>query len=50
MAPLLLGGSTARDPLQGKGVERISEALRPLTFDWEPIGEDLLIRARLHEW
>jgi diaminohydroxyphosphoribosylaminopyrimidine deaminase/5-amino-6-(5-phosphoribosylamino)uracil reductase len=50
LAPLLLGGSTARDPLEGKGVERISEALRALTFDCERIGGDLLISARLHEW
>ncbi len=50
LAPLLLGGSTARDPLEGKGVERISEALRALTFDCERIGDDLLISARLHEW
>jgi len=50
LAPLLLGGSTARDPLEGKGVERISEALRARTFDCERIGEDLLISARLHEW
>ena len=26
LAPLLLGGSAARDPLEGEGVERISEA------------------------
>jgi diaminohydroxyphosphoribosylaminopyrimidine deaminase / 5-amino-6-(5-phosphoribosylamino)uracil reductase len=50
LAPLLLGGSSARDPLEGKGVERISEALRALTFGCEPVGEDLLIRARLREW
>ena len=50
LAPLLLGGSAARDPLEGKGVERISEALRALTFDCEGIGEDLLISARLREW
>lgn len=50
LAPLLLGGSAARDPLEGEGVERISEALRALTFGWESIGEDLLISARLHEW
>jgi len=50
LAPLLLGGSAARDPLEGKGVERISEALRALTFECEPIGEDLLISARLREW
>ena len=32
LAPLLLGGSAARDPLEGEGVERISEALRALTL------------------
>src|SRR5947209_8020715 len=50
LAPLLLGGSAARDPLEGKGVERISEALRALSFDCERVGEDLLISARLREW
>jgi diaminohydroxyphosphoribosylaminopyrimidine deaminase / 5-amino-6-(5-phosphoribosylamino)uracil reductase len=50
LAPLLLGGRTARDPLEGEGVERISEALRALSFDCERIGEDLLVSARLREW
>ena len=50
LAPLLLGGRTARDPLEGEGVERISEALRALSFDCERIGEDLLVCARLREW
>jgi diaminohydroxyphosphoribosylaminopyrimidine deaminase/5-amino-6-(5-phosphoribosylamino)uracil reductase len=50
LAPLLLGGSSARDPLEGKGVEHISEALRALTFDCETVGEDVLISARLREW
>jgi diaminohydroxyphosphoribosylaminopyrimidine deaminase / 5-amino-6-(5-phosphoribosylamino)uracil reductase len=50
LAPLLLGGSAARDPLEGMGVERISEALRALTCECERIGEDLLISARLREW
>lgn len=50
LAPLLLGGSAARDPLEGEGVERISEATRALTFDCETIGEDLLVSARLREW
>ena len=50
LAPLLLGGSSARDPLEGKGVERISEALRALTLDSQRIGDDLLISARLREW
>jgi diaminohydroxyphosphoribosylaminopyrimidine deaminase/5-amino-6-(5-phosphoribosylamino)uracil reductase len=50
LAPLLLGGSAARDPLEGMGVERISEAMRALSFDCESVGEDLLISARLREW
>jgi diaminohydroxyphosphoribosylaminopyrimidine deaminase/5-amino-6-(5-phosphoribosylamino)uracil reductase len=50
LAPLLLGGSAARDPLEGEGVERISEALRALSFESESVGEDLLISARLREW
>jgi diaminohydroxyphosphoribosylaminopyrimidine deaminase / 5-amino-6-(5-phosphoribosylamino)uracil reductase len=50
LAPLVLGGSSARDPLEGGGVERISEAVRALTFECETIGEDLLVSARLREW
>jgi len=50
LAPLLLGGSAARDPLEGEGVERISDALRALSFDCQTTGEDLLISARLREW
>jgi diaminohydroxyphosphoribosylaminopyrimidine deaminase/5-amino-6-(5-phosphoribosylamino)uracil reductase len=50
LAPLLLGGSAARDPLEGEGVERISEALRAISFDCESVGEDLLVSARVREW
>jgi diaminohydroxyphosphoribosylaminopyrimidine deaminase/5-amino-6-(5-phosphoribosylamino)uracil reductase len=50
IAPLVLGGRSARDPLEGEGVEQISEALRALTLDCERVAEDLLIRARLKEW
>jgi diaminohydroxyphosphoribosylaminopyrimidine deaminase / 5-amino-6-(5-phosphoribosylamino)uracil reductase len=50
LAPILLGGRTARDPLEGEGVERISEAMRALTLDCARVGEDLLISARLREW
>jgi diaminohydroxyphosphoribosylaminopyrimidine deaminase/5-amino-6-(5-phosphoribosylamino)uracil reductase len=50
LAPLLLGGSAARDPLEGEGVERISEALRALTLECARVEEDLLISARLREW
>jgi diaminohydroxyphosphoribosylaminopyrimidine deaminase/5-amino-6-(5-phosphoribosylamino)uracil reductase len=50
LAPVLLGGRTARDPLEGEGVERIEDALRALTLDCERVGDDLLISARLKEW
>jgi len=50
LAPLLLGGRAARDPLEGEGVEQISEALRALTLDCERVADDLLISARLREW
>lgn len=50
LAPLVLGGRTARDPLEGEGVETISEALRALTLDCDRVGEDLLVSARLKEW
>jgi len=50
LAPLLLGGRSARDPLEGEGVERIADALRALTLECERSAEDVLITARLREW
>jgi diaminohydroxyphosphoribosylaminopyrimidine deaminase/5-amino-6-(5-phosphoribosylamino)uracil reductase len=50
LAPLLIGGRQARDPLEGEGVEKISEAVRALTLDCENVADDLLISARLREW
>jgi diaminohydroxyphosphoribosylaminopyrimidine deaminase/5-amino-6-(5-phosphoribosylamino)uracil reductase len=50
LAPIVLGGSAARDPLEGEGVERIAEAVHALSFSCEHVGEDILISARLREW
>jgi diaminohydroxyphosphoribosylaminopyrimidine deaminase/5-amino-6-(5-phosphoribosylamino)uracil reductase len=50
VAPVVLGGSNARDPLEGEGVEKIAEATSALTLDCHPVGEDVLISARLKEW
>ena len=50
LAPLVLGGRTARDPLEGEGVDAISEAVRALTLDCERVGDDLLVSARIREW
>jgi diaminohydroxyphosphoribosylaminopyrimidine deaminase/5-amino-6-(5-phosphoribosylamino)uracil reductase len=50
LAPLVLGGRTARDPLEGEGVEAIVDASRALTFECERVEDDLLISARMREW
>ncbi|WP_372790131.1 bifunctional diaminohydroxyphosphoribosylaminopyrimidine deaminase/5-amino-6-(5-phosphoribosylamino)uracil reductase RibD [Paraconexibacter sp.] len=50
LAPIVLGGRSARDPLEGEGVESISDALRALTLETERVAGDVLISARLREW
>jgi diaminohydroxyphosphoribosylaminopyrimidine deaminase / 5-amino-6-(5-phosphoribosylamino)uracil reductase len=50
VAPLLVGAAEARAVLEGEGVRRIAEGLRPLATTYEGVGEDLLISARLREW
>jgi diaminohydroxyphosphoribosylaminopyrimidine deaminase/5-amino-6-(5-phosphoribosylamino)uracil reductase len=50
LAPLVLGGKKARDPLEGEGVDAIADAVRALTLDCERVGEDLLVSARMKEW
>jgi diaminohydroxyphosphoribosylaminopyrimidine deaminase/5-amino-6-(5-phosphoribosylamino)uracil reductase len=50
LAPMVLGGRTARDPLEGEGVDAIADAARALSVECERVGEDLLICARMKEW
>ena len=50
LAPVVVGGSAARDPLEGTGVERIAEATRALTLDCTRVAGDVLICARMREW
>jgi diaminohydroxyphosphoribosylaminopyrimidine deaminase/5-amino-6-(5-phosphoribosylamino)uracil reductase len=50
LAPLLLGGRSARDPLEGEGVDAISDALRALTLECDKVAGDVLVSARLREW
>jgi diaminohydroxyphosphoribosylaminopyrimidine deaminase/5-amino-6-(5-phosphoribosylamino)uracil reductase len=50
VAPLVLGGRGARDPLEGEGVETVADAVRALTLECERVGDDLLLSARLKEW
>ncbi len=50
VAPVVVGGSSARDPLEGEGVQRIAEATRALTLDCSRVADDVLITARMREW
>jgi len=50
LAPVILGGRTARDPIEGEGVELIADAVRALTLDCDRVGDDLLVSARIKEW
>jgi diaminohydroxyphosphoribosylaminopyrimidine deaminase/5-amino-6-(5-phosphoribosylamino)uracil reductase len=50
IAPLRVGAAEARALLEGEGAGRIAEAVRPLATEYESVGEDLLVTARLREW
>jgi diaminohydroxyphosphoribosylaminopyrimidine deaminase/5-amino-6-(5-phosphoribosylamino)uracil reductase len=50
IAPIAVGGRSARVPLEGEGAESIEAAQRALSMSWEPVDGDLLLRARLKEW
>jgi diaminohydroxyphosphoribosylaminopyrimidine deaminase/5-amino-6-(5-phosphoribosylamino)uracil reductase len=50
IAPIVLGGRTARDPLESDGVESIADAVRSITLGCERVGDDLLVSARMQEW
>jgi diaminohydroxyphosphoribosylaminopyrimidine deaminase/5-amino-6-(5-phosphoribosylamino)uracil reductase len=50
LAPMVLGGRTARDPLEGEGVDAIADASRALSVTCERVAEDVLVSARMREW
>jgi len=51
LAPIVLGGRSARDPIAGQGREKVAEAVRSLgPLECESVEGDLLISARLREW
>jgi diaminohydroxyphosphoribosylaminopyrimidine deaminase / 5-amino-6-(5-phosphoribosylamino)uracil reductase len=50
LAPIVLGGRSARDPLEGEGVERVADALRALDLRCEAAAGDVMVTARLKEW
>ncbi len=50
IAPVVVGGASARDPLEGEGIEQISEAKRAQSLECTRVSDDVLLIARLREW
>jgi diaminohydroxyphosphoribosylaminopyrimidine deaminase / 5-amino-6-(5-phosphoribosylamino)uracil reductase len=50
IAPLLIGGATAKTAVEGIGVGDIAAGSRALAMETERIEDDVLIIARLKEW
>jgi diaminohydroxyphosphoribosylaminopyrimidine deaminase/5-amino-6-(5-phosphoribosylamino)uracil reductase len=50
VAPIAVGGRSARMPAEGEGSGSIAAAQHALSVTSERIGDDILIRARLKEW
>ena len=50
LAPLVLGGRTARDPLEGEGVEQIADAVRALHARVRADRRRPARSARIKEW
>jgi diaminohydroxyphosphoribosylaminopyrimidine deaminase / 5-amino-6-(5-phosphoribosylamino)uracil reductase len=50
IAPIVVGGRSARVAFEGEGSGSIAEAEHALSMDVHRIGEDVLLSARLQEW
>jgi diaminohydroxyphosphoribosylaminopyrimidine deaminase/5-amino-6-(5-phosphoribosylamino)uracil reductase len=50
IAPLMLGGATAKTAVEGMGVAEIAAGSRALAIETERIEDDVLIIARFKEW
>jgi diaminohydroxyphosphoribosylaminopyrimidine deaminase/5-amino-6-(5-phosphoribosylamino)uracil reductase len=50
VAPVVVGSASARDPLEGEGVEHIAGAMRALSLECTRVSDDVLLVARLREW
>jgi diaminohydroxyphosphoribosylaminopyrimidine deaminase/5-amino-6-(5-phosphoribosylamino)uracil reductase len=49
VAPVIIGGLHAPGPVGGRGVERMIDAHRLVDVTYEQVGDDLMIRGRVHE-
>jgi len=52
VAPMIVGGGESRTPVEGKGFDRVDEALRLYRMTHETVGSDVLITAytKEEEW
>lgn len=52
IAPKLIGGGTARSPVEGEGIHMVGDAVRLYRLTHESVGEDILVTAytREEEW
>jgi diaminohydroxyphosphoribosylaminopyrimidine deaminase/5-amino-6-(5-phosphoribosylamino)uracil reductase len=50
VAPIAVGGRSARMPAEGEGSDSIASSQHALSVTSERVGDDILIRARLKEW
>jgi len=50
VAPIVLGGASARDPVEGMGATTIADATRAISLTAERVADDILLTARLREW
>jgi diaminohydroxyphosphoribosylaminopyrimidine deaminase / 5-amino-6-(5-phosphoribosylamino)uracil reductase len=50
IAPLLLGGATAKTAVEGIGVGEVAAGSRALAIETERIEDDVLVIARIKEW
>jgi diaminohydroxyphosphoribosylaminopyrimidine deaminase/5-amino-6-(5-phosphoribosylamino)uracil reductase len=47
IAPRIVGGATARSPVEGAGVERLADALELSGVETCRVGEDILITGKI---
>jgi diaminohydroxyphosphoribosylaminopyrimidine deaminase/5-amino-6-(5-phosphoribosylamino)uracil reductase len=45
IAPKLIGGETARTPVEGQGFDKVDDALKLYRMNYDVIGEDILVTA-----
>lgn len=48
ISPMIIGGKNAISPVEGKGIEKISDAIKIRNFSTRKIGEDILIEGYIN--